>query len=269
MKIIQRILIVLLVLLGVAHISTSIYEAVSGHQDAPMISCPNDTLEVSARDPESVLLQGVTASDPQDGDLTDRVIIGGKSKLINNDTAVVTFLVFDSDDNMGTCTRRIRYTDYHRPRFSIEKPLVFTPKEDITLLDHLSATDVVDGDLTEQIRVSTLAATNNSEIFMISVQVTNSIGDTAWVKLPVLVKDTNLLAPDIQLTSYLIYVTQGSQFDPLDYVSSVTINGTAVPLSDITISNTVDTSVTGTYQVTYSHQSGGHVGTTILTVVVQ
>lgn len=269
MKIIQRVLIVLLVLLVVAHIATSIYEAVSGHQDAPTVSCPTDTLEVSARDPESVLLQGVTASDPQDGDLTDRVIIGGKSKLINNDTAIVTYLVFDSDDNMGTCTRRIRYTDYHRPQFTIDKPLVFTPKEDITLLDRLSATDVVDGDLSEQIRASTLSATDNSEVYMISVQVTNSIGDTAWVKLPVIVRETNPLAPDIRLTSYLIYIKQGSKFEPMDYVSSVTINGTDVPMSDITIDNPVDTSVANTYQVTYTHQSGGHVGTTILTVVVQ
>lgn len=269
MRIIQRILIVLLVLLVIATIATSIYEAVSGHQDAPTLTCPSDTLEVSARDPESVLLQGVTASDPQDGDLTDRIIIGGKSKLISNDTAVVTFLVFDSDNNMGTCTRRIRYTDYHRPQFSIDKPLVYTPKEDVTLLDRLSATDVVDGDLSDQIRVSTLSATDNSEIYLISVQVTNSIGDTAWVKLPVLVKESNPLAPDIRLTSYLIYLEEGSAFDPYDYIASVTINGTDVPMSDITIQNPVDTSVANTYQVTYTHQSNGHVGTTILTVVVQ
>lgn len=269
MKIIQRVLIVLLVLLAVAHIATSIYETVSGRQDAPTISCPSDTLEVSATDPESVLLQDVTASDPQDGDLTNRVIIGGKSKLISKDTAIVTFLVFDSDDNMGTCTRRIRYVDYHRPQFSITKPLVFTPDEDITLLDHLSAKDVVDGDLTDQIRVSTLSATDNSEVYLISVQVTNSIGDTAWVKLPVLVKETNPLQPNIQLTSYLIYMDQNSVFDPTDYVSSVTVNGNSVSISDVSIDNTVDTSVANTYQVTYTYQSSGHVGTAILTVVVQ
>jgi hypothetical protein len=269
MRIIQRTLIALLVILIVINIATSIYEAVSGHQDAPTVSCPSDTLEVSAKDSESVLLQGVTASDLQDGDLTDQIIIGGKSKFINNDTAVVTFLVFDSDNNMGTCTRRIRYTDYHRPMFAVERPLVFTPKEDVTLLDRLSATDVVDGDLSEQIRVSTLSATDNSEVFLISVQVTNSIGDTAWVKLPVLVKETNPMAPDIRLTSYLIYLEEGSQFDPYDYVSSVTVNGTDVPMSDITIQNPVDTSVANSYQVTYTHQSNGHVGTTILTVVVQ
>ena len=269
MKIIQRVLIVLLVLLAVAHIATSIYETFSGRQDAPTVSCPSDTLDVSATDPESVLLQGVTASDPQDGDLTDRVIIGGKSKLISKDTAVVTFLVFDSDDNMGKCTRRIRYTDYQRPQFSVKDPLVFTPDEDITLLNHLTAKDVVDGDLTDQIRASTLSATDNSEVYLISVQVTNSIGDTAWVKLPVLVRETNPMQPVVQLTSYLIYLDQGSFFDPTDYVSSVTVSGNEVPLSDISIDSNVDTFVADTYQVTYSHQSNGHVGTAILTVVVQ
>lgn len=269
MKIIQRTLIVLLVLLVVATIATSIYDAASGHQDAPTLHCPSEILEVSAKDPESVLLQGVTASDPQDGDLTDRIIIGGKSKLIDNNTAVVTFLVFDSDDNMGSCTRRIRYTDYHRPRLAVEKPLVFTPKEDITLLDRLSATDVVDGDLSDRIRASTLSATDNSEVYLISVQVTNSIGDTAWVKLPVLVKETKPMAPDILLTSYLTYIDQGSTFDPWDYISSVTINGAPAVLSAVSIDNPVDTSIANFYHVTYTYQSNGHVGIAMLTVVVQ
>lgn len=269
MKIIQRVLIVLLVLLSVAFIGTSIYETFSGRKDAPTISCPSDTLEVSASDPESVLLKGLTAADPQDGDLTDRIIIGGKSKLINKDTAVVTFLVFDSDDNMGTCTRRIRYMDYRRPQFAIKEPLVFTPDEDITLLNRLSATDVVDGDLTDQIRASTLSATDNSEIYLVSVQVTNSIGDTAWIKLPVLVKTTNPMQPVIQLTEYLIYLDKGSDFDPLDYVSSVTVNGADISISEVSIKNPVDTTVADTYQVTYTYQSSGHVGTAILTVAVQ
>jgi hypothetical protein len=269
MKIIQRVLIVLLALLVVAHIATSIYESVSGRQDAPTISCPSDILEVSTKDPESVLLQDVTASDKQDGDLTGQVILGGKSKLIGKDTATITYLVFDSDDNMGTCTRRIRYADYQRPQFSIKEPLIYTPDEDITLLNRLSAYDVVDGDLTEHIRVSTLTATNNSEVYLISVQVTNSIGDTAWVKLPVLVKAINPMTPEIQLTNYLIYLDVGSAFDPTDYVSSLTVNNTEVPVSEVSIDSTVDTSKSDTYQVSYTYQSNGHVGTAILTVVVQ
>jgi hypothetical protein len=269
MKIIQRVLIVLLALLAVAHIATSIYESVSGRQDAPTISCPSDILEVSTKDPESVLLQDVTASDKQDGDLTGQVILGGKSKLIGKDTATITYLVFDSDDNMGICTRRIRYVDYHRPQFSINEPLIYAPDEDIILLSRLNASDVVDGDLTDQIRVSTLAATSNSEIYLITVQVTNSIGDTAMVKLPVLLRESNPPAPDIQLTSYLIYLDQGSDFDASSFVSSVTVNGVSVPTSDVVIKSDVDTSAAGTYQVTYTYPTSGHMGTTILTVVVQ
>jgi hypothetical protein len=269
MKIIQRTLIVLLVLLAAATIATSIYATASGRQDAPTINCPSETLEVFASDPESTLLQGITASDAQDGDLTDQVIIGGRSKLIDKNTAEVTYLVFDSDDNMGICKRRIRYVDYQRPQFAITKPLVYAPEEDINLLDRLAATDVVDGNLSSQIRVSSLAATNNSEIYMITVQVTNSIGDTSWVKLPVLIQESNPPSPVITLTSYLIYLDEGSSFDPAQYVSSISVNGESVPVSGVSINSNVDTSTADTYQVTYTYPSNGLIGTAILTVVVQ
>ena len=181
MRTIKQVLIILLVLLAAGLIATSIYLGSSDRKDPPTISCPSEILEVSAGDDETALLSGITASDPQDGDLTDQVIIGGISKLISKDTAKVTLLVFDSDDNMGSCIRYIRYTDYQRPQFAINQPLVYASTEEVTLLNRLSATDVVDGDITKRIRVSTLASTNNSEVYDITIQVTNSVGDTAWL----------------------------------------------------------------------------------------
>lgn len=269
MRIIKRILIVLLVLVAAGHIATTIYQNLSGRQVPPTLSCPSEILEVSAKDPESMLLAEITASDPQDGDLTDQIIIGGISKLVTKDTAIVTYLVFDSDDNMGTCTRRIRYTDYQRPQFQILAPLVYAPDEQIALLNRLSATDVVDGDLSEQIRVSTLAATDHSDIYNITVQVTNSIGDTSWLQLPVVLQKTDPLAPVIQLNSYLAYVDIGSDFDPAAYVQSVTLNQTPLDASHLSIEGKVDTSVADTYRVTYTYQSGSSIGMAILTVVVQ
>lgn len=269
MRTIKRVLIVLLVLVAAGHIATSLYQKLSGCQVPPTVSCPSDILEVSAKAPEAMLLTGVTASDPQDGDLTDQVIIGGISKLVTKDTAIVTYMVFDSDDNMGTCTRRIRYKDYQRPQFEISSPLVYSPYEDIALLNRLSATDVVDGDLSDRIRVSTLSATDHSDVYNISIQVTNSIGDTAWLQLPVVVRQTDPMAPVITLNSYLTYVDVGSSFDPLEYVQSVTVNQTHVDASQLSIEGQVDTAVADTYRLFYTYQSGSSIGMAILTVVVQ
>ena len=269
MRTIKQVLIILLILLSVGHIATSIYQGSSDRKEPPTIFCPNEILEVSAGDGETAWLSGITASDPQDGDLTDQVIVGGISKLVSTNTATVTFLVFDSDDNMGMCVRYIRYTDYQRPRFDIKEPLVYASTAEVSLLNRLSATDVVDGDITNRIRVSTLASTSSSEIFDITVQGTNSVGDTAWLQLPVLVQETNPLRPVITLDSYLIYLDVGSEFDPAAYVSSVTVGQTPGNVSDVSISSNVDTSKADTYRVTYTYNSNGSVGTAIATIVVQ
>lgn len=269
MRTIKQVLIILLVLLAAGHIVTNIYQGSSDRKDPPTISCPSEILEVSAGDDETALLAGISASDPQDGDLTDRVIVGGISKLISKDTAKVTFLVFDSDDNMGMCVRFIRYTDYQRPQFSINEPLIYTSTDNVNLLDRLSATDVVDGDITDRIRVSTLSSTDNSEIHNITIQVTNSVGDTAWLQLPVMVQQTDSARPVISLNSYLAYLDVGSDFDPMAYVDSVTVDQTPIDVSNVSIVSDVDTSTADTYRVTYTYNSNGSVGTAILTVVVQ
>ena len=269
MRALRQIILILLAVLSAAYIATLVYQGSSTRHDPPVISCPSGVLEVSAADDESVLLEGVTASDPQDGDLTDHIIIGGISKLISKDTAKVTFMVFDSDDNMGSFVRYIRYTDYHRPQFSVEKPLAFSSSKEVSLLDRLKAYDVVDGDISGRIRVSTLASTDNSEIYDITIQVTNSVGDTAWLQLPVLVQQTNPLRPVIDLSSYLIYTEVGSSFEPSAYVAGLTVSDAVEDATKVSFSSNVDTSQAGTYRVVYTYSAAGITGTAILTVVVQ
>lgn len=269
MRTIKQILIIALVLLAAGHIATNIYLGSSNRNDPPVITCPEGALEVSARDDESVLLTGITASDAQDGDLTDQVIIAGISKLISNDTAKVTYLVFDSNDNMGSCVRYIRYTDYRRPQFDVTEPLVYSTTEDVSVLSRLTATDVVDGDITDRIRVSTLSPTNNSELYNITIQVTNSVGDTAWLQLPVLLLEYNPMRPTVNLSSQLVYLDVGGHFDPKAYLESVDIPGGDASIDDVVIESTVDTNQADTYQVVYSYNYNDNVGRSILTVVVQ
>lgn len=269
MRTVKQLLIILLVLLTAGHIVTAVYQGSSDRKIGPKISCPEGILEISASDPESKLLEGVTATDEQDGDLTGQIILGGVSKLITEDTAKVTLLVFDSDDNMGAYTRYIRYTDYRRPWFTVTQPLVFSTTESVSILDRITAHDVVDGDLTEAIRVSTMDASSHSQIYSITVQVTNTLGDTAWLRLPVLLLESDPLRPSINLNNYLIYLEPNSEFDPQSLLASVSDPSGAADLANVQIDSNVDTSAKGTYQVTYTYNSDGRVGIAIATVVVQ
>lgn len=269
MRTIKQAIIIILVLLIIGHIGSYFYYGSSDRKIPPKITCPDEILEVSAGDPESVLLEGVTAFDGQDGDLTSKITVSGKSKLITNNTAKVTLIVFDSDDNMASCVRVIRYADYHRPVFSITEPLVYSSTEEVSILARIKATDVLDGDISKNIRVSTLEPSNNSEVFHISVQVSNSVGDTSWLRLPVLLLESNPLRPEITLSQSLLYIEKDTKFTPSAYLLGLKVPGMEVPLSDVSIDNKVDPGKPGTYTVTYTYTANSVVGTAILTVVVQ
>lgn len=269
MRAIRRILIVVLALLIAGQVATNLYMRAQDRSDPPVISCPEGILEVSALDKKSILLTDVKAVDPQDGDITDRIILGGVSQLISEDIAKVTLMVFDSDNNMGRCTRLIRYRDYHRPRFEIISPLVCTTAEEISLATRLAAKDVLDGDISERIGISMLTETENPEIFMITVHVSNSVRDISSQELPLIMQDYNPQRPEIKLNSYLTYVAKGDEVDiesNLLSVWSMTGNATA---ADVKIDGTVDTSKEGTYHVFYSYADANGVAYATLTVVVQ
>lgn len=269
MKTIKQAVIILLALLVLANIVSYFYLGSSDRKIPPQISCPDDILEISAKDTEAALLVGVTATDEQDGDLTSRITISGISKLISKDTAKVTYLVFDSDCNMASCVRRIRYVDYQRPVFEVLEPLVYASTEEVSMLTRLKATDVIDGDISKNIRVSTLEPTDNSEIFHVTIQASNSVGDTSWLTLPVLLLNSNPLRPEIMLSDYLVYLEVGTKFTPSAYLLDLKVPGMETSLADITIDNDVDTGKPGTYYVTYTYSANGTTGTAILTVVVQ
>lgn len=269
MRTVKQVLIIALVVLLAANIATIIYQGTTDTKDGPIIDCPGGILEVSASVSEAELLADVTASDRQDGDLTEHLIVASISKLISEDTAKVTYYVFDSDDNMASFVRRIRYTDYRKPHFEVKEPLTYTTSEEVELLSRLGANDVVDGDISSQIQVSTLAATTNSEIFDITIQVTNSLGDTATLTLPVLRQDWNPQRPTVLLNEYLLYLDVGAEFDPQDYLAVVNAPNDEPELANVQIENWMDTAVAGVYQIKYTYTNDYGTGTAILTVVVQ
>ncbi len=269
MRTLKILLVILLVVTTGLFGITTIYQRTSGVNVRPEIYCDQATLEISVQQPESDLLVGLTATDEQDGDLTDQIIVAGISKLISEDTAKVTYLVFDSDNNVASCIRQIHYTDYHRPILEVTAPLCFAAKSSSAIIQNLRATDAVDGDISDAIRISTLGNTADSSVLSVVVQVTNSLGDTSRVKLPVIIMDSDPARPMITLQEQLIYLEQGSSFDPEDHLRSVTQAGHSLSTEDVTIENPVDTTVPGTYWVYYRCSSDGSNGLAVLTVIVQ
>lgn len=238
----------------------------------PVITADSDTVEISVNDGEDKLLSGIRATDRQDGDLTSSVMVSGISKLISDNTAKVSYIVFDSDRRIGTYTRYVKYTDYHRPTFELKSPLSFSKSDDITLSGRLFAYDVIDGDISSSVKVSARDLTvSENGVYSITVQVTNSLGDTSSVRLPITISAASSADPVIELTSYLTFIGKGDAFDPMSYLQSVTeANGTSGDKSKVTCTGSVDTDTAGAYNVTYHYTDpSGRTGSVILAVVVE
>lgn len=270
MRAIQKILIVALVVLLAGQIATTMYMRSLDNNDPPVITCPDDyILEVTAKDGTNAdFLKDVKAHDNQDGDLTDRIVLGGMSKLTSHDMVKVTLLVFDSDNNVGKLVRKVRFTDYHRPMFDLREPMIFTSADEMALLKCVTVNDALEGDISNRISVSTTKQ-ENEELYYVTVQVVNYLGDAASLRLPVLMQDYDTARPEIELKKYLIYTKVGAEFKAEDYLGTVMVDKVAVSNPDVKITGTVDTFNAGTYYIEYNYEANDRVGRAILTVVVQ
>ena len=269
MRRVKLLLIAAVCVVGVVFAGTRIVQAFSGKEDRPQITCDSETVDVSVLQDESVLLSGVTAWDAQDGDLTGRIMVGGISKLITDNTARITYLVFDSDGNMASVQRTVRYWDYHKPRIDVIRPLVFARSDAMEIISHLQAKDVLDGDISEQIRISTLRTTEETNLYSAVVQVTNSMGDTAKIELPIVVAESDPERPMVYLREYLTHVEQGGTFSTDGNVRSVYVNRIFTSTEGVYVEGEVDTSVPGVYWVRYYFTQNGKTGMTVQTVVVE
>lgn len=265
-----RILLVLAFLaVGAVYTVQDMVGRLSTADDPPTLTCGSEILDVSVADGDAALLAGITASDPQDGDITDRVLVTGASRLLAGNTARVSYAVFDSDHNMATLTRQIRYTDYRLPRFVLNEPLVYGVNDSVQLLDRLRATDVIGGDITGNIRISYANISREPGVHSLEAQVTNSMGDTAWITLPVIIVSDLENRVEVELDTYLVYLNQGDSFDARRFLNAAYWQGDRVSNSNVTITGEVDTDTPGTYLVEYTCTYGSRTGTVILTVVVE
>lgn len=100
----QRVVIALFILVLLAFCGLRIYRRVTVDTTPPVITCSSDSIDVSVTAGEDALLQGVMASDDRDGDLTDQILIKGVTPALADSSAQVTYIVFDSANNMATVT---------------------------------------------------------------------------------------------------------------------------------------------------------------------
>lgn len=201
------------------------------HMDVndPVIEIASPVVELSVNDDWALILDGVTAYDPEDGDLTDMVIVESLSNFVEKGRRVATIAVSDKANRVTKATREVVYTDYTSPVFKLNSPLSITPGA-TTITKDLSVYDVLDGDLTDRLRFSSSEELYSSMLgeFPVTFSVVNSAGDVVSLPVTLEIYDSSLhtyKAPQLELSEYLKYVKVGEQINPLKSLKSVKVDG--------------------------------------------
>ena len=249
----------------------------------PVITIDDGVLEISVKDDDSALMQGITALDDRDGDVTGRMLVESIYGITEDKLTTVTYAAFDRAGNVTKVQRQVRYKDYKAPRFELYDSLCFPGGSGFDVLDYIGAQDVIEGDIRRRVRATLVSATKSiSEIgsHVVRFQVTNSLGDTTQVDLPVSVYDPEWYTAAVELEEYLIYLKVGDSFDPEDYLKTFLVRGTEIDVSrqvpeDVycSIDSGVSTRRPGVYTVTYNLSKNVNLttfsGQAVLVVIVE
>ena len=264
-------------------------ESMTSDYVPPVITAEYDAIQSSVHVTDQDLLTGMSATDNLDGDVSDSLFVVSKSKFIIRGTRRIGYAAFDKNNNVGTYTRMLTYTDYVSPHFALSQPFHFLEgNTNQDYLKYVTASDCLDGDITSQVRITfgnSVSVSDSVSSRKVDLQVTNSAGDNATLELDALIEDYDTYYKQAPaLTEYLIYTNVGTKPDYSSLLNGV-VSGDRTRsftdtsfdrYSDVSISDSsVDYYTPGTYMVSFrlSRQlkdgSRETLGTTNLIVVVE
>ena len=215
--------------------------------EGPSIQIESNVIQVSVQDDKSVFLQGVTAVDKKDGDVTESLGVESVSKFKEDKTREVRYVAFDKNNNVSKASRYIEYTDYRPIRFSIDEPLRFpSDKGNTDVLSLVHAQDCLDGDISNQISFGkgSMIYSSIPADYKISLSVENSAGDDAELPVTVTIYDPAVekACPKIFLKKYLVYSKLGKEIDLLNNVDYIAFNGVEYEITSGRGTYDIDTS---------------------------
>ena len=240
----------------------------------PEIVSDREVLEIPCEYTQEQLMEGLTATDQEDGDLTSRIVAGSFSRFIEPGLYNLTYVVFDSANQPASLTRQVRFTDYHSPRFTLTESLVFTEGEGSynELMARLGAQDQLDGDLTDWItQTDTDVNYQRAGSYTTTLEMSNSLGDTVTQDLPIHVVAAEGHSLEIILNTGIVYIDQGGGIDAGSYIEELLDNqGNSMDTSLISSESNVAPQTPGCYEIHYQAEDGqGNSGETWLTVIVE
>ncbi|WP_063344335.1 immunoglobulin-like domain-containing protein [Vibrio jasicida] len=137
---------------------------------------------------------GVTASDKEDGDLTNSITVEGSVDVNTVGTYVLVYSVKDSDNNETKQSRTVVVYSLV-PEFEGVTDTTIQLGDTFDPMAGVKATDAEDGDLTDQVRVEGSVDVNVLGVYDLVYRVTDSANQTTTAQRSVIVSDGSSYPP--------------------------------------------------------------------------
>jgi hypothetical protein len=209
----------------------SAYLYLGTDRQAPVISVNPDLTYIDGED-ESQLLEGVTATDKEDGDLTDQIFIS-KIEKTGDGRVIITYAVKDKANNVGKASCRLRD----------ETPSEETEEENTEEASSLTPEPTKTPEATQSPEPTKTPEESSTE----ETASDSSSEDTE----DELVQEGS--SPAIALLIHKKTIKVGESFEPLGMVKGVAddADDESTLYSDIYISGEYDVNTPGSYELSY------------------
>lgn len=227
---------------------------VTGDRKGPEIAVPSgaDVTYEEGSD-TALLLEGVTATDDRDGDVTDSVIIENIFPNDDRTGASVIYAAKDSHNNVTKVTRRVNYK----------------AAGDATAPEENTETDGSDAAPAENAEAEGSDAAPAAE--EAQQNDTEGVKNEANAKMEIEALPSK--SPRMYLNTYETTVKAGSELDKISYIKEITDDADSQKtlFAEIQVDGEVDTATPGDYTLTYhvTDSNGNQSNMAVLTVHVQ
>ncbi|MEB9974742.1 DUF5011 domain-containing protein [Bacillus cereus] len=254
--------------------TVTVKQTVVPKDEVPVLTAPTKTtINVGDKfDP----MAGVSATDKEDGDITDKVTVDGSVDTSKPGTYEVTYTVSDSKGHKVTAKQTVIVkqkveTTNEAPVLTVPFTTTLSVGEEFDPMAGVSASDKEDGNLTNKIKYKGNVDTSKPGKYIVEYSVVDSKGVNATATQSVIVKE-NEETPDIEpklTVPTRTTINVGDTFNPLSGVKAID-NEDGDIINKVTVDGIVDASKPGTYELTYTvSDSKGHTVTAKQTVIVK
>ena len=215
---------------------------------------------------------GATATDATNGSLTSYITTSGTVNVDIAGTYIVVYNVSDFSGNVAIPVTRtiLVVTDATPPVIYLNGDASITIMKGDTYIDAgATATDNIDGTITENIITSGTVNVNVAGTYTITYTVSDTEGNTAVPVIRTIIVLADIISPSLTLIgNAVINLIVGDTYTEAGATALDNIDG--IITNNITTTGSVDTSIAGTYVITYSvsDSAGNHATPLVRTIIV-